>query len=129
MIKEPKAEQPVEVIPKEYRRYAKLFSEKLETGLPKHSKWNHEIILISSKEPKFHRIYPLNKVQLEALRKYLDENLKKSYIKPSTSPIGYPILFVPKKNGELRLCINYRQLNDITIKDRTPLPLIIKLRD
>jgi hypothetical protein len=54
MIKEPKVEQPVEVIPEEYRRYAKLFSEKFETGLPKHSKWDHEITLMPGKELKFH---------------------------------------------------------------------------
>jgi hypothetical protein len=108
MIKESKTEQPIEAIPEEYQRYAKLFNEKLETGLPKHSKWDHEITLMPGKKPKFYRIYPLNEVQLEALRKYLDENLKKSYIRPSISPTGYPILFVPKKNGELRLCVDYK---------------------
>jgi hypothetical protein len=82
-----------------------------------------------SKKLKFHRIYPFNEIQLEALRKYLDENLKKDYIKLSISPIEYLILFVPKKNGELRLYVDYRQLNDIIIKDRTLLPLIIELRD
>jgi hypothetical protein len=76
--------------------------------LPKHSKWDHEITLMPGKELKFHWIYPLNEIQLEALRKYLDENLKKGYIRPSTSLIGYLILFVPKKNGELRLYVDYR---------------------
>jgi hypothetical protein len=116
-------------IPPEYLVYDKLFKPELETGLPEHSRWDHEINLQPGKEPGFHRIYPLNEIQLKALRKYLDENLKKGYIRPSTSPAGYPILWVPKKNGELRMCVDYRQLNAITIKDRGPLPLISELRD
>src|ERR1700735_3026279 len=118
-----------EAIPEEYRQYDALFKETLETGLPEHSRWDHEITLQPSKEPKFHKIYNLNETQLQALREYLDENLKKGYIRPSQSPAGYPILFVPKKNGKLRLCVDYRQLNDITIKNRYPLPLISELRD
>jgi hypothetical protein len=55
-------EQPVEAIPEEYWRYVKLFNEKLETGLSKHSKWDHEIILMPGKELKFYRIYPLNEI-------------------------------------------------------------------
>jgi transposase InsO family protein len=116
-------------IPAEYRRYDKLFKPELETGLPEHSRWDHEINLQPGKEPGFHKIYPLNDIQLKALREYLDENLKKGYIRPSSSPAGYPIIFVPKKNGKLRLCVDYRQLNSITIKDRGPLPLITELRD
>lgn len=118
-----------EAIPKEYQRYDKLFSDELETGLPEHSRWDHEINLLPGTEPRFHKIYPLNETQTTALREYLDENLRKGYIRPSKSPAGYPILFVPKKNGKLRLCVDYRQLNDITIKDRYPLPLISELRD
>jgi hypothetical protein len=101
----------------------------LDTGLPEHTKWDHEIPLKPETQPKFNKIYGLNEEQLKALREYLEENLRKGYIRPSTSPAGYPILFVPKKNGKLRLCVDYRQLNDITIKNRYPLPLISELRD
>nr|XP_036575327.1 reverse transcriptase domain protein [Colletotrichum truncatum]KAF6781880.1 reverse transcriptase domain protein [Colletotrichum truncatum] len=55
--------------------------------------------------------------------------LLKGYIRPSTSLAGYLILFVLKKNGKLRLCVDYRKLNDITIKNCYPLPLISELRD
>ncbi|KAF4476546.1 Transposon Tf2-9 polyprotein [Colletotrichum fructicola Nara gc5] len=65
---------------------------------------------------------------MEALDQYLEENLKKGYIRPSTSPAGSPILFVPKKNGKLRLCVDYRMLNEMTIKNRYPLPLIDEMR-
>ena len=128
ITKEPK---PIryERIPEEYRQYGALFSDELETGLPEHSRWDHEIPLKPGTEPKFHKIYPLNETNSNALDEYLDENLRKGYIRPSTSPAGYPILFVPKKNGKMRMCVDYRQLNDITIKNRYPLPLISELRD
>ena len=116
-------------IPKEYQRYRDLFSGKLKTGLPKHSRWDHEIPLKPGMEPKFHKVYALSPDKQQALKEYLEENLRKGYIRPSKSPAGYPILFVPKKNGKLRLCVDYRQLNDITIKNRYPLPLIEELRD
>ena len=63
------------------------------------------------------------------LRDYLDKNLERGYIRLLSSPAGYPILFIPKKNGKLRLYIDYRQLNDITIKNRYLLPLITELQD
>jgi hypothetical protein len=130
-IKATKPSTPISIqsIPEEYRRYDKLFQEELETGLPEHSQWDCEIPLIEGQQPKFHKIYPLNPTQSQALKEYLEENLRKGYIRPSTSPAGYPILFVPKKNGKLRLCVDYRQLNQITIKNRYPLPLIAELRD
>ena len=64
----------------------------------------------------------------EILRKYIDDNLRKGLIRQSESPTGYPILFVLKLNSiELRLYVNYRGLNKITIKNSYPLPLIYKL--
>ncbi|KAF6767282.1 reverse transcriptase, partial [Kalmanozyma brasiliensis GHG001] len=61
---------------------------------------------------------------MEELRKYLDENLAKGFIRPSKSPARSPVLFVPKKDGGLRLCVDYRGLNEVTVKNRAPLPLI-----
>ena len=123
------AENRAAVVPEEYRRYDKIFQTELETGLPKHQPWDHEIVLREGTTPRFFPIYPLNANQLQTLREYLDENLRKGYIRPSTSPAGYPLFFVPKKNGKQRPVIDYRQLNDITIKNRYPLPLISELRD
>ena len=119
----------MENVPPQYRKYKKLFSEELDTGLPQHSEWDHEIELKDGKTPKFFKIYNLNETELNTLREYLEENLRKGYIRRSKSSAGYPVMFVPKKNGKLRLCIDYRQLNDITIKDRTPLPLITEMKD
>jgi len=61
---------------------------------------------------------------MKALKEYLEVNEKRGWIQVSTSPAGAPIHFVKKKDGGLCLCVDYRQLNEITVKDRTPLPLI-----
>src|SRR5213078_2877398 len=63
------------------------------------------------------------------LKKQLDDLLNKGFIRPSVSPFGAPVLFVHKKEGTLRLCVDYRALNKITIKNRYPLPRIEDLMD
>lgn len=117
-------------IPDIYRQYARMFEEELTAkALPKHKPWDCEIKLQEGKEPPFGPIYGLSEKELEVLREYIQENLKKGFIRPSESPAGFPILFVPKKDGKLRPCIDYRKLNDITIKNRYPLPNISELQD
>jgi hypothetical protein len=71
----------------------------------------------------------MSEKELALIREYININIKKKFIRPSESPAGYPIIFVPKKNRKLRLCVDYRKLNDITIKNRYPLPNITELRD
>ncbi|EAL17174.1 hypothetical protein CNBN1990 [Cryptococcus deneoformans B-3501A] len=97
--------------------------------LPEHRSFDHHIPLEEGKNPPFGPIYNLSETELEALREYLDENLKKGFIRPSESPAGAPILFVKKKDGSLRMCVDYRGINKITIKNRYPLPLIAELLD
>ena len=63
-------------------------------------------------------------VELKELKLQLQELLEKRFIRPSVSPWGAPVLFVKKKDGTLRLCIDYRQLNKLTIKNKYPLPRI-----
>jgi len=67
--------------------------------------------------------------ELEELKKQLDELLQKGLIKPSQSPFGAPVLFVKKKSGEMRLCVDYRALNEITVKNKYPLPRVEDLID
>ncbi|GBG58641.1 hypothetical protein CBR_g40 [Chara braunii] len=74
-------------------------------------------------------VYRMSPRELEELRKQLDEFLEKGWIRPSSSPFGAPVLFVPKKEGELRMCIDYRGLNAITVKNVEPLPRIDDLLD
>src|SRR5437016_2800653 len=75
-------------------------------------------------------MYSLSELELKALREFLDAALTSSKISLSRSSTSAPILFVPKPRGRgLRLCVNYRGLNKITIRNRYPLPLIDELRD
>jgi hypothetical protein len=67
--------------------------------------------------------------ELVELKKQIDELLEKGYIRPSTSPWAAPVLFVEKKDGTKRMCINYRALNEVTIKNKYPLPRIEDLFD
>ena len=66
----------------------------------------------------------MNIVEITELKSQILELIDKKYIRPSVSPWGAPVLFVKKKGGTLRLCIDYRQLNKMTIKNRYPLPRI-----
>jgi hypothetical protein len=71
-------------------------------------------------------IYKLSKIELKVLKKYLNKNLKREYIQYFINPAGIFILFILKKEGNLRLCVNYKSLNKITIKNRYSLPLMKK---
>ena len=73
-----------------------------------------------------HRMAP---VELQELKVQIQELLSKGFIRPSTSSWGTPVLFSKKKDKTLRLCIDYRQLNKVTIKNRYPLPRITDLFD
>jgi hypothetical protein len=84
---------------------------------------------MKKKEPKPQYIYSLSKKELQVLREYINENLKKEYIRFSTLLTRYPVLFVFKSNGKLRMCVDYRQFNTITIKNRYTLLLIHKMQD
>jgi len=66
----------------------------------------------------------MSRTELKVLKEWLDENLKKGFIRPSSSAAASPILFVKKPGGGLRLCIDFRAINNISVKDRYPLPLI-----
>ncbi|GBG70615.1 hypothetical protein CBR_g6741 [Chara braunii] len=85
-------------------------------------------IIPGSKTPKG-RIYSMAPTELDEIRRQLKELTEKGWIRPSTSPFGSPVLFVPKKGGTLRMCIDYRGLNAITVKNTEPLPRIDDLFD
>lgn len=121
---------PIGQIPTEYKEFSGIFEEGPRSeALPKHKPWDHEIPLEKGSEPPFGPIYGLSANELKVLKGYIDENLEKGFIRHSTSSAGSPVLFAPKKDGSLRLCIDYRKLNEMTIKDRYALPLANELRD
>src|SRR5882672_5763041 len=88
-----------------------------------------KITLDESTTPPYGPIYSLSQEELAALRKFIDKNLTTGFIRPSCSPHRAPVLFIRKKDGSLRLCVDFRGLNRISKKDRYPLPLISDLLD
>ncbi len=94
-----------------------MFKEELPTKIPKYSKWDYAINLINGVTPMFHKIYSLLPIELDILREYFNNMLRKGYIRPLTSKAGYLVMFILKKNSKLRLVINYYRLNIITKKD------------
>ena len=116
-----------ELIPLPYKKFQDVGDKKNADKLPPHRSYDCPIELLPGAEIPFGCIYPLSDPELKALKKYLDEDLKKGFIRPSTSPAGAPFFFVEKKDSSLRPCIDYRKLNSITVKNRYPLPLISEL--
>ena len=90
---------------------------------------DHQIPLKSDMPPPFRGIFRLSQLELHELKRQLDQLLRDGKIKPSTSPYGAPVLFVKKKDGKLRMCIDYRALNSQTIQNRYTLPRIDELFD
>ena len=84
----------------------------------------HAIELEEGKQPSFGPIYSLGPVELETLKTYIKTNLANGFIRPFKSPAGALIFFNRKPDGSLRFCVNYRGLNNITIKNQYPLSLI-----
>ena len=113
------------VLPEMYSEFAELFKDRPVGELPPHRPCDHAIPLEPDAKIPFGPLYTLSQKELEELREYIDDNLKKGFIRRSESPAGAPVLFVPKKNSDkLRLCVDYRALNKVTVKNRCPLPLI-----
>jgi hypothetical protein len=98
-------------------------------GLPPDRGVGHTIPLEPGHTPPFKGLYRLSPAELDEAKRQIDEYLRKGWIEPSSSPYGAPILFVTKKDGGLRMCIDYRALNKITVKNRYPLPRIEDLFD
>ncbi|KAL2695022.1 hypothetical protein AAEP93_005845, partial [Penicillium crustosum] len=116
-------------VPPELEGYLDVFDHEKASTLPISKASDHAIEIEEGKTPPYGPIYPLSRTELKELWAYLVENIKKKRIRPSKSPAGAPILFVPKKDGGLRLCVDYRGLNRVSVKNRYPLPLISEILD
>lgn len=112
------------MIPAEYRRYTKVFSEEESYQLPEHKPWDHTIKLKEGAPKAIHaRVFPMSQPEDEELGRFLDDALTKGYIVPSKSLMVSPVFFVKKKDGKLRFVQDYQKLNMVTIKNHYPLPL------
>ena len=113
--------------PSKYADFADVFSPKLTTELFKYTRINdHAIKLADDWQPLYGPIYSLSLVELEILKAYIKNNLANGFIKPSKSPAKALILLNKKSDGSLKLCVDYQGLNNPTIKNQYPLPLIRK---
>ena len=88
-----------------------------------------EHVIEITKDPLFRPIYNLSETELASLREYFNKGLDRGWIQHSISPAGAPILFVPKKDGKLHLCVDYRALNAVTRKNQHTLLLISEILD
>ena len=109
--------------------YADLFPEQLPKGRPPKRIVEFQIKTEEGAIPPNKPPYRLSPKEHEELQAQLDDLLVQGHIRPSTSPYGAPVLFVPKKDGRWRMCVDYWALNQQTIRDRYPLPRIDDLLD
>ena len=123
------AVDPATILPPEYHEFLDVFSREASDTLPEHRPYDHKIQLESGKTPGFGPLYGMSQDELRVLKKYLEDNLTKGFIRASSSPAASPVLFVRKPGGGLRFCVDYRGLNAITVKNRYPLPLIRETLD
>ncbi|RVX07696.1 Retrovirus-related Pol polyprotein from transposon 17.6 [Vitis vinifera] len=110
------------------REYPDVFPEDLP-GLPPEREVEFTIDLVPGTGPMSKAPYRMAPVELKELKVQLQELLDKGFIRPSVSPWGAPVLFVKKKDGSMRLCIDYRELNKVTVRNKYPLPRIDDLFD
>jgi len=129
--KESMIKEIVGSVPKEFQeRTHKLFLDNVPTlalktdDLGKSKLLPHKINLIPNAKPIKQKAYRISKIQAKALKQQLTTLLENKLIEPSHSSWSFPVVLVEKKNKEWRMCVDYRQLNKITIKDSYALPLI-----
>jgi transposase InsO family protein len=111
-----------------FDEYRDVFAD-LPAGLPPEREVDHRIELVPGSAPASRPMGRMSPKELDELKTQLQELSEMGFIQPSKSPFGAPVLFVKKKDGSMRLCVDYRALNSITIKNRYPLPRIDELFD
>lgn len=116
-------------VPKEYHDFADVFSEETAREMPPHRSYDHRFDFEEYTRAPHSGLRPNSETELKVVKDYLEEMLGKGFIRPSSSPFGAPVVFAKKKDGSLRICVDYRELNKITRKNRYPLPLINDLVD
>jgi len=101
-----------------------VFGKKQSERMPTRKLWDHAIDVKEGFMPRKGKVYPLSREEREEVREFVKEQLRKGYIRPSKSPQTVPVFFVGKKNRKKRMVQDYRYLNEWTIKNNYPLPLI-----
>jgi len=128
-INETSLEEAQKLVPREYWEYLDVFSKKSSERMLLRKLWDHGIDLRDDFPPKKGWLIPLSVDEQREVEDFVDDQLAKGYIRPSISPQTSPVFFVPKKDGKKRMVQDYRYLNEWTIKNNYPLPLISQLVD
>ena len=130
VLKPKKCVDPATLLPAQYHKFLDIFSKDNTDKLPSlHPGVDHKIKMEPGTQALSGPLYSMSREELEVLKKYLTENLNKSFIQVSSSPAAAPVFFVKKPEGRLCFCVDYRALNTITIKNCYPLPLIREMLD
>lgn len=116
-------------LPEEYQDFADVFTEDKEVPLPPHRPYDLGIDLEPNSKPKWGPLYNLGQKENDELKTSLERWIRQGYVRVSKSPMASPILFIKRKNGKYRMCVDYRALNNMTIKNRYPLPRTNELID
>ena len=112
------------MVPEPYHNFSDVFSKEAFDEPPPRKAWDHAIDLTPGAELPHSWTFPLSPAEQKELNDFLQENLTNGRICPSKSPMGAPVFFVKKKDGSLHLVQDYRKLNEITVKNSYPLPLV-----
>ena len=126
---QPSRAELLEKLPVWLRDLVDAFEPRQADELAPHRSWDHRIELLPGKTPPYHKARPMSRDELHVVRKWLDDNLEKGFIRESRSPCAAPLLLAAKPGGGVRICQDYRGLNAITVKNRYPLPLIRETLD
>lgn len=125
----PTVEEIQAKLPAEYRDLVAAFMPQDADILPPHRSYDHKIELIPGGKVPYSKNRPLSPTELRVLKRWLDDNLVKGFIRPSRSSAASPILIAQKPGGGVRICVDFRGINNATLKSRYPIPLIRETLD
>ena len=113
------------LVPEKFHQWIKVFGKKQSERMPMKKVWDHAIEVKERFVLRKGKVYLLSREKREEIREFIKEQLRKGYIQPSKSPQIALVFFVGKKDGKKRMVQDYRYLNEWTIKNNYPLPLIL----
>jgi len=117
------------MVPKRFHQWLKVFGKVESERMPVRKVWDHAIDVKEDFKPSKAKVYPLSRNEREEVQKFVDEHLKKGYIRPSKSQQMSPVFFVGKKDRGKCMVMDYHKLNRQMVKNNYPLPLITELVD
>jgi len=118
-----------ELVPRKFLKWKKVFGKVESERMPTRKVWDHAIDLKETFKPQKRKIYSLSKNEREEVQNFMEDQLRKGYIRPSKSPQTSPVFFVGKKDGSKQMVMDYCNLNNQTVKNNYPLLLITELID